>query len=230
MKCNHDLSTDKNCLLQVPIFNHLENKYLEEILPLLNSKKFKKGDEVVNPFDNTSDLYILRSGYVKVFKLSENGKEHILGFLTPGEFLGELNIFTNTNHDTYAVALEDLEVCMISRKDFEKVISKYPSISLEIIKELSNRLNDAEEKLTYVSTSNVKVRVVKYLLTLLNPIIKTDKVVIPMKKKDLSSYLSISPETLSRNLKQLEDEKLIKQINNRTIKLLNINELESLVE
>src|SRR5699024_5428936 len=82
----------------------------------------------------------------------------------------------------------------------------------------AERLNESESLTTNISLLSSSERLQEYIRT------HTEEGILSlnMTKKDLASYLSMQPETLTRNFKKLEDERLIKKINNKTYDVLNI--------
>ena len=87
----------KSCISIVPIFNHLERAEMAEIVKTTQSVTFKRGETLYNAGDQSSSLYIIHKGRVKIFRLSESGKEQILRILEPGDFTGELALFTDAD-------------------------------------------------------------------------------------------------------------------------------------
>ena len=79
--CSHDSrEMQKSCISIVPIFNHLERAEMAEIVKTTQSVTFKRGETLYNAGDQSSSLYIIHKGRVKIFRLSESGKEQISGF------------------------------------------------------------------------------------------------------------------------------------------------------
>lgn len=219
ISCNHhnheEIDVHTTCVSLVPIFNHLEDEQMFEIAKLAKSKKYKKGEYIYQPDDTADSLYIINKGLVRIFHLTESGKEQLVRFLNPGDFTGELAVFRTSHHDSFAEAVKDTTVCMVTREDLQSLLSKYPAISLKIMEEFSNRLDQSEKQTTLVATEKVEARLAMFLVELLEEGEK--EVILPMTKKDLASYLGTTPETLSRKLSSLEERDLIKQVTNKRI-------------
>lgn len=219
--CSH---TDEYCVSQVPIFNHLEREQMNEIMKTVQSHFYKKGEIVYSAGDESSSLYIVSKGKMKIYRLSETGKEQLLRILTPGEFTGELALFKETTHEAYAEAMVDTKVCMIRRGDLQQFLLKYPSISLKILAEFSNRLETTEKQTTRFATEKVETRIALFLAECVEEENQL-QFVLPMSKKDLASYLGTTPETISRKLTELEEQGMIKQKAQRRIEVLDLDAL-----
>src|SRR6476661_5394480 len=106
------------CVSFVPIFNHLAYEDMLEIAKTSHSKSYRKGDMVFKAGDASDYLYIVHKGQVKISRLSESGKEQLIRMLEPGDFMGELSIFTDEVLTNYAEAIVDTEICAIHKTDF----------------------------------------------------------------------------------------------------------------
>ncbi|MDN6212019.1 MAG: cyclic nucleotide-binding domain-containing protein, partial [Lactococcus sp.] len=129
-----------SCISVVPIFNHLEEEQMDEIMKVMKSISYKKGQVVYREGDTSNALYVVSKGKIRIYRLSESGKEQLLRILNPGDFTGELALFRESIHEAYAEAMIDTDVCMISKNDLQEFLLKYPTISLKILAEFSNRL------------------------------------------------------------------------------------------
>lgn len=207
----------------VPIFNHLEVQQMAEILEITHSVSFKKREVLYQAGDQSDSLYIVNKGKVKNYRLTDSGKEQLVRILNPGDFTGEYALFNDSIHESYAEAILDTSVCMIKRSDLQTLLTKYPSISMNILKAFSNRLEQSEKQTTLFATEKIETRIALFLTQCLED--ASSEVTLPMSKRDLASYLGTTPETLSRRLTQLEQRGLIKRKSNKIIEILNLDEL-----
>ena len=213
------------CVSLVPIFNHLDKAQMQEIHALTQSVLYKKGENLYQPGTQSDALYIVSQGRVRIYRLSESGKEQLLRILNPGDFTGELALFNESVHEAYATAMVDTSVCMVKRSDLQTLMLKYPAIAMRILSEFSSRLDQSEKQTTRFATEKVEMRIALFLIESLDPQSGSDEIALPMSKKDLASYLGTTPETLSRKLFEFEDAGLIKQITNKRIRILDADGL-----
>lgn len=225
--CEHHVCKveSETCVSLVPIFNHLNKEQMDEIANVTRSITFKKGDTIYRAGDQSDSLYIVSSGKIKIYRLSESGKEQLLRILNPGDFTGELALFSETVHEAYAEAIVETSVCTIKRFELQELLIKYPSISLMLMAEFSHRLEQSEKQMTRFATERVETRIAMFLLENIdNEVIPID-VTLPMNKKDMASYLGTTPESISRKLTELEELGLIKQLSNKKIRILDVDGL-----
>ncbi|WP_062353127.1 Crp/Fnr family transcriptional regulator [Bacillus kwashiorkori] len=221
---HHSCQVNDYCISAVPIFNHLEDEQMAEIMDTVSSASFKKGEIIYRADEEADSLYIVNRGKVKIYRLSESGKELLVRILDPGDFTGELALFKKETHEAYAEAMIDTEICIIRRSDIEKFLLKYPSISLQILSEFANRLEQTEKQTTRFATETVETRLALFLADLVENGNNLE-FVLPMAKKDLASYLGTTPETLSRKLLYLEELGLIKQKPKKVIEIIDLDGL-----
>lgn len=220
----HD-ETHGTCISLVPIFNHLEEEQMDEIMAVTHSGFYRKGENIYCAGDKSDSLYIVSKGKIKIYRLSESGKEQLLRILHPGDFTGELALFSETVHEAYADAIEETSVCTIKRSELQELLLKYPSISLKVLAEFSSRLEQSEKQVTRFATEKVETRIALFLVECIDNEKQSMEVVLPMNKKDMASYLGTTPETISRKLADLEDAGYIRQISNKKINILDLDGL-----
>jgi CRP/FNR family transcriptional regulator len=194
---------------------------MAEIMEATRSAAFRKGDLIYRAGEESDSLYIVNKGKIRIYRLSESGKEQLVRILMPGDFTGELALFRESVHEAYAEAMEPTQVCFVSRRDLQQYLVKYPEISLKILSEFSERLEQSEKQTTRFATERVETRIALYLSECLDDAGPSRTFQLPMSKKDLASYLGTTPETISRKLAELEAAGLIQQQSQRRIRVLD---------
>ncbi|MFO8069641.1 MAG: Crp/Fnr family transcriptional regulator [Alkalibacterium sp.] len=215
----------QGCVSMVPIFNQLDTDHLDEIMKVVDSKSFKKGELVYRAGELSDVLTIVNKGSLRIYRLSESGKEQLVRVLNPGEFTGELALFNEAVHENYAEAMASTSVCQITRSSLQKLLISYPSIAIKILQELSARVNQSEQQAARFTTESTEQRLASYLVDLMGPDNRSDMVTLPLSKKNLASYIGTTPETVSRKLKELEEMQLIKRISSSKIRILDKDKL-----
>ena len=182
-----------------------------------------KGEEIYAMDDVVDSLYVIHSGRVKIYRLSDTGKEQVLRVLRAGDFLGELALFNNSLMGDYAEALEESSMCVIDGAALKELLGKYPMIALKILEELSQRLEQTEKLLEDISLHSVERRLAQVLLDLS---LEDREIELEMSKRDLASQIGTTGETLSRRLASFQELGFIDQIGQRRIIIKNRQGLE----
>ena len=214
--CSIHGGASRSCVSSVPIFNHLEAEQLQDVMQVVKSVTYKRGEILFHAGDESDSLYIVNQGHVKIYRLSDLGREQLVRLLYPGDFTGELALFKATVLENFAEAVEDSQICVIKRDDLQQLLLKYPSISIKVLNEFANRLANSEKQTASFVSEKVETRIALFLQEQSKKQ-ATKTIELPMSKKDLASYLGTTPETLSRRLSDFEASGAIKQNGQRNI-------------
>jgi CRP/FNR family cyclic AMP-dependent transcriptional regulator len=106
----------------------------------------KKGDYLFKQHEKSRDLYIIKSGKVRVFK-AEGNLEIDLDIIGPGGIVGEIAIIDGGLRSASVVALEDTESFLISEDDYKNISAKIPDWFMKIATILAHRLREADGKI-----------------------------------------------------------------------------------
>lgn len=212
------------CVSRVPIFNHLPAEALAVIANKASMRAFERGQFIHRAGEPSDKLFIIHQGKVKVYRLSDTGKEQLVRILSPGDFAGELALFSAEAHDSYAETMQASEICTIYQADVRELLLQYPDISLHVLAELSRRLGTSEKQAAAIATTSINARLAQYLADLMEQE-KSCSFSLPMSRRHLASFLGTTPETVSRRLGEFEDAGWIEQTGQRKITILDLNSL-----
>ena len=161
-------------------------------------------------------MHILLTGKVKLFKVSEEGKEQTIFILGPGEPFCLCSVFCGGRLPGSLAALEDSEILFISPREYEHLMREDPSIMMNMMRVMSRRLKEAMDLIDSLSLKQVPSRLAAYFLSRE----KDGKVTLDVSYRELSKIIGITPEALSRVLKKMTGERLI-QVEGSNIYLKN---------
>lgn len=212
------------CVSRVPIFNHLPAEALAVIADKAPMRAYERGQFIHRAGERSDKLFIVHKGKVKVYRLADTGKEQLVRILNPGDFAGELALFSVTAHDSYAETMEASEICTIHHADVRELLLQYPEISLHVLAELSRRLGTSEKQAATIATASINARLAQYLADQAEQVgaLSFD---LPMSRKYLASFLGTTPETVSRRFGEFEEAGWIVQTGQRKITILALDAL-----
>lgn len=194
--------------------------------------KVKKGDSIFNNGDDHQYLFNIRIGHVKIEHSLPNGQHQITQFGMPGDVIG-LDGWADGKHHLAAYALNDTELCSINVKQFHKAMDTDHSL-LKIIEQLmSSVLNHTQEHLFSLGIHTAEQKLAYFLIEYRNRLsylhFRIDTIRLSMNRADLSSYLGLTLETLSRSFTFLEKKGYI-LVKNKDVTFINFEGLEHLLE
>ena len=214
---------------ETPLFRGLPENQLKEIELITVLKHFNKGETIFIEGEEGIGFFIVVDGRVKVYKVSSEGKEHILHIFGPSEPFGEVPVFTGQPFPANAEAITESHVLFFSRTDFVALISRNPSLSLNMLAVLSKRLRHFTIQIENLSLKEVPARLASYLLYTTAEQGKGDVVILAISKGQLASLLGTIPETLSRIFGKMANQNLIR-VDGRNIHLVDLAGLKELAE
>ncbi|MDP2643869.1 MAG: Crp/Fnr family transcriptional regulator [Desulfobacterales bacterium] len=211
------------------LFNGLSDSHLEEIERISIPNTFNKGETVFSEGEPCKGFYIIVDGQVKIYKVSLEGKEHILHILGPGEPFGEVPAFTGQPFPASAELIVKSQLLFFPRPAFVELISRSPFLALNMLAVLSKRLFQFTLQIESLSLKDVPGRLAAYLIYLRAEQEKKDAVTLTISKGQLASLLGTIPETLSRIFAKMTELNLI-EVQGRSIRLLDIDGLRQIGE
>lgn len=200
---------------------------MEEIAHITRQVTFEKGEAIYAMGDHVERLFVIYCGRVKIYRLSDTGKEQVLRVLRAGDFMGELALFSHSPMADYGEALEESIMCIIEGTALKALMAKYPSIAFKILEELSQRLEKTEQRLEGISLHSVEKRLAQTLLDLSQGL---EEIKLEISKRDLASQIGMTGETLSRKLASFQELGLIEQVGHRRIVIKDRLGLEGIRE
>lgn len=221
-----DIRAKRIYLSMVEIFQDLapsEIDHLERITAMVTTER---GRVFYNPSEPAEVLFILKRGEVAVSRLSPDGKKLIVATFGAGAVFGEMAIVGQRMHESYAEALTDCLICIMSRRDVEDLLLGDPRIAVRLVHALGRRLSDAEARIEEMAFRGVSARLAAMLLRL-----ASDKdwrgrrAVIGLTHQQLAELIGTYRETVTLTLNQFKAEGLV-EVGRRRIVLLDPVRLE----
>ena len=173
-------------------------------------KRFQKGELLFAEGDPRTDLFLVASGKIRIFKLSSSGREQVLPWKAAGSSFAELPVFDGGNYPAAASAMENAEVLSISRKDFQVFAVSTPEVGLKVIAVDGSRLRRLVGIIEELSFTTVRQRLIALLLkqagAARTPSGEEVRVELTKSHQDLAAELGTVRELVSRSLSRLQAE------------------------
>jgi CRP/FNR family transcriptional regulator len=197
---------------------------------IIDRPQLKKSDYLFHSGDKFRSLFALKSGAIKTYGSTRNGREQITGFHFPGELIG-LDAIGNKMHNCNAVALEKTVVCELPYRNIEDISLQIPRVQQEITRLMSLEIRNDEEMLMAIGSMRAEQRVACFLFSLYRRLSlrNTEKSMfsLPMTREEIGNYLGLSLETVSRRMSSLHEDGIL-EVENRLIKLKDLERLQAL--
>jgi CRP/FNR family transcriptional regulator len=218
-------------LKQVPMFSDLKEEDLERLSSMTVARGVAEGENLFHDGDEAKGFYLLTGGRLKVFKITPEGREQILHFISPGETFAEVALFSGSTYPAGAQALEAGEVIFFPRDGLLKMVRKNPQLSLNIMAGFAKWVRQFNRLLSEY-TKAVPSRLAGYLLAEAlqqQPSALADgaKVRLTVNKTEIAALLGTISATLSRAFAQLRDAGLI-EVSDREVVIRDLSRLRDI--
>lgn len=172
-------------------------------------------------------LFIVRSGKVKIYRVSDSSREIIVHIAGEGEMVGYNALMRHSEYHFWAEAIEETEVILIPRQIFYNLIETHPAFSVKLMQQFALQFDKVMDKMVSILSDHVRKRTAKTLLWLMehygvDPETKTIR--ISLSRHDLAHLVATNTETLVRALAELKKEQAI-ELKRRKISVVDEEKL-----
>ncbi|GAB4471679.1 MAG: Crp/Fnr family transcriptional regulator [Elainellaceae cyanobacterium] len=177
-----------------------------ELQAIVSFRSLETGQILFDQGEPAKAVYILESGCIQLLNYTEEGLQINHYSVRPGESFAEVALF----HERYvctAIACRPSRILVLPKSAFLKALKTYPDLAETFMAQLAKRLHESKVLLELRSIRSARRRVLHYLQLNVQPDGITVNLDVPL--KDIADDLGLTPEALSRALKQLHKEGII---------------------
>lgn len=202
---------------------------MEEFVDGRNINKYKKKQVIYSAGNHPNRLYYIVSGKVKTYKTNEDGKDLVTDLYSAGDFLGYTALLEASVYNDTAEALEETEIAVIPKEDFDNLVNKNPEVARRFIKLLAHNVFAKEDQLLGMAYNSLRKKVADSLIMLQKKYHykKEENFSIDISRESLATIAGTATESLVRTLSDFRSEKLIDIVDGKII-ITNQKKLESL--
>lgn len=190
--------------------NQADTSLLDSIVK--RKQVYKRGEVLYRIGQSFEYIYAIRSGSVKSYIFTDDGRVQITGFHIAGELIG-LNDIDSKVYSCEARALETTSVCEVSIEKFQELVERIPAIQYQMLKIMSGEIRQNQELMLLLGKKSAEERLATYLLGLSRRFEKRNyspiQFNLSMSRSDIGNYLGLAEETVCRVLARFQDEGLI---------------------
>ncbi|MEZ5912371.1 MAG: Crp/Fnr family transcriptional regulator [Paracoccaceae bacterium] len=179
---------------------------MHSLLASARLRSFERNATIFLQGEPANAIYIVLDGWVKLFRISPNGSEAVVGVFTKGSSFGEA---VALRHADYPVAAEAVTDCRLLRLDADillREIRENPEVAIAIIAATYSHLHDLVSQVEQLKAQTGAQRVAEFLLDLAPCPGGACKVTLPYDKVLIAGRLGMKPESLSRAFSRLKEQ------------------------
>ncbi|MDB4166005.1 cAMP-activated global transcriptional regulator CRP [Gammaproteobacteria bacterium] len=204
-----------------PITPHISD--VDNFLTHCHRRRYSNRATIIYEGDSCDTLYYIISGSVSVILEDNDGKEVIVAYLNPDDFLGEMGLFEQTeDRSAWCRTRNQSEIAEISYANFNAYVHDHPEIVFTIGRQMATRLRNTTRKVGDLSFFDVTGRVARTLIDLAK---EPDAMTHPLgmqiriTRQEIGRIVNCSREMAGRVLKNLEEQELV-TVSGKTIVVL----------
>lgn len=190
-------------LREVDILRDLTPEEMDWLKHTTRMVTYEAGRMIYGPQQKAETLLILKWGRVRVYRLTPEGKKLEIANLGAGTFFGQMPFLHQRMHNTFAEAVEDSLICIMSRQDVERLIERKPQVAIRMLEVLSDRLAASESRLEALAFQGVTRRLAGALLQL------AENGVVHASHQELADAVGAYRETVTKTLDEFQREGLV---------------------
>lgn len=194
-------------------FQNLDDDTLAKIADKFVPKSYKRHDYIWFQGSPSNFIAVIKEGYVKIIKHSDNGKDTLVELLGAGDIIGAVALLEGRPYPATACALCDLKVLILSREQFLEMIASTPAIAVQALIAIGARLRYAHEMMRQLAVEIVECRIANLFLMLASRTESSDSNTVVLKlrltRKDVAEMVGTTLETATRILSRWEKNKLL---------------------
>lgn len=199
------MSKCEQCIVRE--FSSLKALNKDELLKIADCKTsytIKKGEPIFEEGESINGIFCVKDGVCKLTKLSANGKDQIVKLVKSGELLGQRSMISDEPTNLSAVALEDMEVCFVPRKEVLQFFNENNQFSMNVMKTICGDLKEADDHMVSMAQKTVKERLAETLLFLEDNFgVNEDKTLkIQLSREELAGMIGTATESCIRLLSE----------------------------
>lgn len=204
---------DRSLIASLPSFEGLSPEQLDDVLSDAQSMRYAKGAEVFQQDGAAQSFFLLLHGHLRVFRLTPDGQQVVVRYISPGEIFGVAMALGRTTYPATAAAVVDSVALVWPNAAWTRLSAKYPSLLANTLKTVGSRLQDAHTRVVEMSTEQVERRIAHALLRLAQQsgrkVEAGIQIDFPISRQDVAEMTGATLHTVSRVLSAWEERGLV---------------------
>ncbi len=195
-----------------------------------NINKYKKKQAIYTEGNYPNSLFFVLKGKVKSYKSNNDSKELVTELYSPGDFLGYISLLEGTAYNDSAEALEETELSVIPKEDFDDLVNRNAEVSKKFMRLLAKNISGKEDKLIGIAYNSLRKKVAEALILLQKKYQpkKGEEFSIDISRENLATIAGTATESLIRTLSDFRSEELINIVKG-DIFIVDQKKLENLI-
>ena len=202
-------------LKRIKVFSDLDDMTLQAVAAKVGQAQFRRRETIFTAWDPGDRIYLLKSGRVKLYMLSEDGREITLAIMEPGDIFGETALVNPAARQVFAEALDDATVAVMGLADFEALMRGQPDMALKVTQAIGQQLIRTQRQVESLAFADVSTRLARFLTEQVAERGQTAngatsvRLPLALTHQEMANLLGTTRETLTSTLNRFVDAGLV---------------------
>jgi len=219
-------------LKRIKIFSDLDDSALHGVAAKVVPAQFRRRETIFTAWDPSDRIYLLRSGRVKLYMLSDEGREITLAIMEPGDIFGETALVNPAARQVFAEALDDAIVAVMGLADFEALMRGQPGVALKVTQAIGQQLIRTQRQVESLAFADVSTRLARFLLDQVAERGERQngrgvRLPLALTHQEMANLLGTTRETLTATLNRFVDAGVLAVEGRGTLLVLQPGELRT---
>lgn len=219
----------EGCELKSLFFGNVSDLEIEMICNQKVEKIYQKGEIIIREGDEINEFTYLKEGLVKLYRQGNDGKEQIICFAGPLDFVSLLSIFSVTRYNYSVASLEDSITCSLQLSEIKQIAENNGKFALGLIEKINKASDNIILTFLEVRQRRLYGRIAYILLYFSDSICKKDIFELPVSRKEIAEFIGMTTENVIRTMSELRKDKIIR-ISGKIIEIIDKEKLKRISE
>jgi len=217
----------EGCKLKQLFFAHVSPEKLSEICQMKTERSYSRGEEIIRQGDSIGEFSYMKEGLVKLSRKLPDGRDQIISFSGPMDFVGLLSIFSSEVYNYSVTAIDDSVVCILDLG----MVRSYAQNNALFALDLMTRFSEATDKIILenleIKRKHLRGRVAHVLLYFADNVFGSEEFELSVSRREIAEYIGMTTENVIRTLSELRKHEIIR-LYGRDIQIVDRKRLQSI--
>ncbi len=212
---------DRSLIRNLSIFQYMSDADLDNVLAMASVRQLPDGATAFMQGIEATEFFCLLSGRLKVIQTTPDGQQVVVRHVNPGDIFGIARAMRRPDYPATATAIVDSLALAWPSNQWEAFIARSPTLALNTLQTVGQRLQDAHTRILELSTEEVERRVAHAVLRLVRQAgKKTEEGILidfPVTRQDIAEMTGTTLHTVSRVMTAWEAKGLVQSSRKRVV-------------
>ncbi len=219
----------QGCQLKDLFFGQIPEEQISLICEKKTERRYGRGERIINQDEEITDFLYMKEGLVKLFRKLPDGKDQILSFSCPMDFVSLLSVFSSNKYKYSVSSVLDSTVCSIDMGFLKNHALNNPKFVMNLMSKVSEATDKVIIENLELKRKQLRGRVAHVLLYFADRVYGMSEFELPVSRREVGEYIGMTTENVIRTLSEFRNHEII-SIFGKNILIKDRKRLETISE